>query len=306
MNMEIKSINKFGNATQTLHDYYGFDFQKPYRLIKFTGRFTINQIRKAAGEAGYNTTNAKIMVMVNDPTTWRNDRFQIVQLTATGYDIDIYSGYDSGLDKFYTKGDFENTRKKEEVSGYILAQEKFYLLPTMTVKRWNDRGHNFTAKDRYKFKEFWYSQTAKLMRTDNNGEIVEYKVYDGINEKNLSDYLDPSGYLVQENREELKQRLKEFKAERRKNEYLSQDYTAKIAALADLIDAKKDILVGEFQKATTADAIDKFRDKLGWRGFYSVLNGYENMVKKNDERSYSSIESFEHDYNNIMQTIAMI
>jgi hypothetical protein len=244
--------------------------------------------------------------MVNDPTSWRKDKFQIVQLTATGYDNDIYSGYNSGLDKFFTKGDFENTRKKDDVSGYILAQEKLYLLPTMTVRRWDDREYNFTAKDRYKFKEFYYSQTAKLMRTDNNGEIVEYKVYDGINGRNLSDYLDPSGYLLQENREELKQRLKAFKAERRKNEYLSQDYTAKIAALADLIDAKKDILVGEFQKATTADAIYKFKDKLGWRGLYSILDGYENMVKKNAERSYSSIESFEHDYNNIMQTIATI
>jgi len=306
MSRKINTINKYGKATNTLHEYHGFDFQKPYRLIKFTGRFTINQIRKAAGEAGYNTTNAKIIVMVNDPTSWRKDKFQIVQLTSTGYDNDIYSGYDSGLDKFYTKGDFEATRKKEEVSGYILAQEKLYLLPTMTVRRWDDRKHNFTAKDRYKFKEFYYSQTAKLMRTDNNGEIVEYKAYDGINEKNLSDYLDPSGYLLQENREELEQRLKAFKAERRKNEYLSQDYTAKIAALAILIDMKKDILVGEFKNATTADAIDKFRDKLGWRGLHSILSEYENMVKKNRERSYSSIESFEHDYNNIMQTIAMI
>lgn len=309
MSRKINVINKMaerGTPTQGLHDRLGIDFQKPFRTVKFMGKFTVNQMRKEAEAAGYNTSNSIILLIYkrNTDTCWRKDLY-VTRITATGFDIDPLDGCASGIDKMYRKGDFEEYRKAGTLYGYLFMQKKEYLCPIKPHNRW-DSAPKYTAKDRYKFVDFYYSQDITLMRTNNNGEKFRYHVYAGINAGNLGQYLDKSGYLVGYAREELARRVDAYKKENAKKAYLEQDYTAKIAALADLIAAKKEMLVQEFIKVTTADQIDQLRDKLGWNGFYSIMRDYEYMVNTNNKREYSSIESFENAYNGIMRQIASI
>jgi len=291
-------------TTKDIHKRLGVDFEKPFDLIEFDSEFTINKLKKAAAARGYETNNSLVLALIDDPF-W-SGRFQAVRITNKGYDIDPLDGYTSGVDHFHTKSDFEEKRKGGRLNGgYILCQKKEYLLP---VKKHSFRWHEYepTTTDRYKFKRFRHQQHVELMRTDNNGEIFELTIYNGINADNYNEYIDKSGYYIEGVRQDLKQRLKQYKANKKKSEYLAVDFSAKIEALKQLIDAKKTVLVFEFSQAKTAEQIEKIRDKMGYHGLWGAMRDFERMIEMTNEKSYSSIESFENNYRTITDVLAGI
>ena len=41
-----KLLQDSPHAMQDLHQVFGFDFCKPFKILQFTGSYTVNQIRK--------------------------------------------------------------------------------------------------------------------------------------------------------------------------------------------------------------------------------------------------------------------
>ena len=291
-------------TTKTLHECLGVDFEKPFDLIEFDEDFTVNKLRKAAAAKGYEASDSLILALIDDPF-WET-RFQAVRIYNGNYDIDPFDGGVSGVDHFVTKSDFEEKRKRGRLNGgYILCQKKEYLLP---VKDRYNRWHKYepTITDRYKFIRFRYQQYVELMRTDNNGEIFELTIYNGINADNYNEYFDKSGYYLDGVHDDLKRRLKNYKADKKKSEYLAVDFSAKIDALKQLIDAKHTVLAFEFSQAKTAEQINKIRDRLGYHGLWGAMVDYERMVEMTNNKDYSSIESFESHYHAITNVLAGI
>ena len=303
----IEVINsKDKNATRGLHKALGFDFEKPFYIEQLDTAFTVNKALKAATAAGFSEKNDMIILLCDDQImNWRE--FNVVKLSyGGGYTVEPFDGYEAGLTRFYSKKDFEDKRKRGSLETYLVCQKSEYILPHHRDRYLRNPKYAPNIQTRYKFVEFWYSQTAKMKRTDNNGEIFEYYVYKGINADNYNDYFDKSGYCVALAREELSCRLKELKTNRRKNEYLQTDNAAKIDALAQLIEVKRKMLVDEFAAITDFEKLSEFREKLGWGGLYSVFKDFKDLKDVEAKRAYSSVEAFEYEYNDIMRTLAKI
>ena len=312
MSRKINALNKMsdrGTPTKGLHDRLGIDFQKPFRMVRFTGKFTINQMRKEAEAAGFfprsAADNGAIVLLLHDHPYFSHEMY-VTEITPSGFDIEPYDGWASGLSQMHTKGSFEEKRKAGAFSGYLFMQLNKYRTDVKPARRWNDDKYTPTTKDRYKFVEFRYQQTAILMRTDNNGEKFDYRVYDGINEQNLHEYIDKSGYLVADARKELMRRLDAYKRENAKKAYLAQDYTERVKAIRALVNAKKRLVADKLTNAATSKEIDEIWDAIGWHGLYSAYDDLERMEKHTREKSYDSIEQFERDYNRIVERIATI
>ena len=127
----LLSINK--KAFQFLHDVEGFDFEKPYFITQQPGKFTANTVKKAVAEA-MNPAACKISVFIV-PTASRclqNLYFAVLKLnkfSACRRDGVSYWNYRAaapGLDIEYcfNIGDFEELRKKQTESIFIIAQDK--------------------------------------------------------------------------------------------------------------------------------------------------------------------------------------
>lgn len=296
----INSKNTYGRATAGLHEALGVDFEKPFHFELIGNNFTINKAVKAASAAGYDRCGDMMLLIC---ATEHSTEFNVVRISAGGsYSVYPFS-YANGLSKFYAKCDFEEKRKRGWIKAYLFCQKASDLCE----KKRKPAIYIPDTTSRYKFVEFRYSQFATLRRTDNNGEKFDYNVHKGINADNYNDYIDKSGYMIGITRENLNERLKVFKAERRKNEYMKTDNKERVNALGLLIATKHSILADEFKNLKTADQISKFEKKIdSWRGFGRVVSDYEEMKKKESEREYKSVESFESAYKSIMERLASI
>ena len=130
----LLSINK--KAFQFLHDVEGFDFEKPYFITQQPGKFTANTVKKAVAET-MNPAACKISVFIV-PTASRclqDLYFAVLKLnnfSACRRDGVSYWNYRvaaPGLDIDYCFNirDFEELRKKQTESIFIIAQDKCYI-----------------------------------------------------------------------------------------------------------------------------------------------------------------------------------
>ena len=150
-----KLLSEHKYALQDLHDVLGFDFGKPYGVWMICGKFTVNQIKKMASAAGYDSLNSIIALCVCDKgISWRNDRSYLVTIKNSGvnigYRVKYHGNLAAGLDNYYRKLDFEDARKNEKTVTYVFAQltENLHESKTKVVdykQRWNV----VAAKERY-------------------------------------------------------------------------------------------------------------------------------------------------------------
>lgn len=111
---ELLQSNK--NSLKYLHDVYGYDFTKPYKVTGFLGRFTAKSIEKATGSG-----KGILLVCERDDTKvceMSNGRF---------YANDLRRIYKYDIDTFYGQGDFEEARKSGNLAVYVIQQEKQYI-----------------------------------------------------------------------------------------------------------------------------------------------------------------------------------
>lgn len=106
------------NALKYIAKEYGYDFQKPYKIMAFCGKWTANSISKAAGD------NTGILLVVY------GDDIRACEMKKGTFEIDNLKGdYGNGIDYFFSKGDFESIRKSGTTAVYFVSQNKKYLRP---------------------------------------------------------------------------------------------------------------------------------------------------------------------------------
>lgn len=103
-------------ALAYIHDVYGYDFTKPYKVTGFLGKFTAKSIEKVTGsDTGillvYSKREMKVCEM--------ND--------GKFYAKDLKRKYEYDIDTFYGQGDFEDERKSSYTAVYFIQQEKQYI-----------------------------------------------------------------------------------------------------------------------------------------------------------------------------------
>lgn len=103
-------------ALNYVHDAYGYDFTKPYKVTGLLGGFTAKSIEKATGS----NTGILLVYSKREMKVCRLDRGKF-------YTKDLRHIYGYNIDTFYGQGDFETERKSGNTAVYLIQQEKQYI-----------------------------------------------------------------------------------------------------------------------------------------------------------------------------------
>lgn len=113
-NRELLSSRK--KALNYIHDVYGYDFTKPYKVTGFLGTFTAKSIEKETG------SNTGILLI------YSKREMKVCELNqGKFYAKDLRRAYSYNIDTFYGQGDFEEVRKGGNTAMYVIQQEKQYI-----------------------------------------------------------------------------------------------------------------------------------------------------------------------------------
>lgn len=111
---ELLQSNK--KALAYIHDVYGYDFTKPYKVTGFLGKFTAKSMEKATG------SDTGILLVYSKRT------MKVCEMNGGKFCAkDLRNKYDYDIDTFYGQGDFEAERKSGNTAVYFVQQEKQYI-----------------------------------------------------------------------------------------------------------------------------------------------------------------------------------
>jgi hypothetical protein len=306
MNTLLKSLLKDNKRIlQSLHACIGLDFKKPYYIFDIEGKFTINQIIKAAAGAGY-TPKKDIFVIFTRTETGFYTNYRVAVLDSSGnMEKDINStGYNNNkfvsLDTFYTKSDFETVRKSAAHTIVICQNRDFLSIPARKnidsmqrlklLKAQINTPYNSTEKCIY---------SLNMQTTDNNGLNYQLDTY-RYNTMDINTLIDKSGYLLIYRRETLRRRAAILRAEKAKNAYIAIDNTDKINALKAAILDKKNNVINMLMEATTAADLASVNKKLDYfHGIEGIFRSFERLENSDKNKEYKSIDNFMNEYNDI-------
>ena len=308
-NATIKALlSDSKNAFRSLHSIFGMDFEAPYSIMHFPGKFTVKQVVKLAAANGY-TENCLLLVLTRDiyKVNWEN-RYRLAAINADGnIDIDFKIPYfeNGNINKFYRKYDLDDIRKSDGADTFVIWQDKKYLKML--------RGKSLDHSARFKLLNYNYEYAANirskyiysinLKETTGKGESVNYKPYN-YRKENIFDVIDKSGYLLQHRREELKQKANTLRKQRAKAIYMESDHSGKIKDLEKRVADRKTEIAIALSNANTWEELDAVGKSLTvWDGFAHVVRGFERFKNNVENKAYASIEDCEKAYNSILSEL---
>ncbi|MBP3573848.1 MAG: hypothetical protein J6J71_04490 [Prevotella sp.] len=310
-NATIKKLLKRNRGIfRTLHNVWGFDFEKPFNTYHINGNFTVNQILKLSHEK--HTQNVKILLLTCDAShNWRKDLHAVTVDHLGKIDIDFKIPWETGgraIDTFYRKSDFEETRKSKTAETFIIFQDREYLIDTIKKPRDLSKRYKYIPMEHGEkmgdgHGSSWYYR-IKLKTLDENGATFEYYFdalarYNGYKTKNIFDIIDKSGYLLTIKREDLKRRAKALKAQREKDAYNKTENGAKVEELARAIETAKKEILKSLEEAKTSTDIDRIGKKI-YFDFSRILRAFERYKERTEAKTYNSISEAENAFNNII------
>lgn len=197
----LLSINK--KAFQFLHDVEGFDFEKPYFITKQAGKFTANTVKNAVAEA-MNPAACKISVFIV-PTasrclqdlyfaTLKLNKFSACRRDGVSYWNYRVAAPGLNIDYCFNIRDFEELRKKQTESVFIIAQDKGYIKESEA--KIFDVSRRYALNDARKSTDGHgndYIKSLVLTATDGSGARFTYEPYNTFygNEKTIRGYCGP-------------------------------------------------------------------------------------------------------------------
>lgn len=291
-----------------LHAAFGYDFELPFHIIKIEGKYTINQILKAAGQAGWTYTikNALFAIFTKDCNcTWNKDlSFCTLESEKT---IDINHRYIDGIDRISHKGTFNDIRKKDAAITYVIIQNKKMLSvpnnkPEIDINnRYNATSVIYSGNTRY----YYRKNIHNIDLSDGNKEYKYQFQYNGyIN--NISDVIDKSGYIVIAKKEDLKMRSAALRLDRQKAVVDAIDYSKEITELEEIITKKRTLLAAELANAITYEALEGIQKQLTWYndGFAAAVRKFESFKASVNGKKYRNANEVNIDYANIKELLA--
>lgn len=222
----LKEINQaYKGVMPVLHYDCGFDFSKPYRVIKHSGKFTIKSL-----ERDYSITSGDNVAILSKDTFFKKLSLYVYpdgENVTNNYGIE----YRTNLSKidvhdFYSKKEFEETRKAGGMF-YIFIQSSSY------------------KKESYK--RFVYKCFSPADR--------EFKGYYNFYDKRK----DHSGYFISYYRNELKAKLRKLRAEQDKKNLNKKELSEEIERHTNIARKQKEILV---KLLSDVDVLDRSSMRL--------------------------------------------
>ena len=301
------------DGLRCLHGAFGFDFCKPYKLYMIKGKYTLNQVSKMVARDGLYFHNANIIICTRNVDRPCYNKFRAVKMTSdTGIEHNYrfyrycnYSNY--GLDYFTTKSSFEEVRKSETAETFIFAQSlEFCKIPVEVKPDYNKRFKYLDSRKGLNAQGVTYIYKVEVMDRERRGEKYEKGATTCGREciTQLHDFIDKSGYFVDDKRANLRQAAEKLRRERAKQAFIASDNSATINKLWEMIEARHAEIVDFVNGATTLEEfkiIDKIFDR--WHGFSYIVESFEDLKERETAKKYGSIEDFKTACNGIINAI---
>lgn len=298
-------------ALQYLHHAHGFDFEKPFFLGSFPGRFTYKMVSDMiTANIGPEYTAA---LLVKPDKTKCFTELHHVTMNHGKFNIDSKPGFSGWtrfhISHFFSVGDFEETRKHKTVRVYIIAQKPEYIVtPKNTIP--------ITSGIRYRIDEgawrggitragdgrgnSWISEIV-LKTTDGKRGNVTFKPFDRFypaerRSDDISDYIDKSGYITRYRRMELHARAVDLKRQHNAERLEKTDFSEREKKAAAEIEAVKQHFV-KLAKAGNATEI-----------YYHALN-FKILIADFNEintAKFSSVEAKNRHFDRITERAGKI
>ena len=273
--MKIKELKcKYGTSMKTLHEAYGIDFMSPYCEIEHNGKFTINSLINELKEHGYSPADSLVLALVKGCNGWDSDEMNVVEITCVS---DIIIAVPNCLSRYCRKYDFNDARKRSDCQAIFFAQKYKYLKGAV---------YSYHHYSKCYYRDVFEVDYHKRFNDEN--DVPRGRFYDR--------EIDKSGYCIDVYRSDLHSRVEKYKAEKAKNAYLQTDNADKVAILERLISEYKAKLSRALLNASTSDDVREIDRLMGWGGLSDIISTYETFKKKTEERSYSSIDASNADY----------
>lgn len=280
-------------ALQFLHHAKGFDFEKPYNIVRKVGRFTSRTVAACVPEG-----HAAVALL--KPIETRRRSWAPLYYVEIGADGNFYplrkdgvKYYDfSGIDYMFSKGEFEGIRKNETDCIYIITQAPEHLR-TSTEPR-------LDLSDRLRKTEFrrWgdgrgnaYIGSIYLASRIHNMKPVEYKTSG--KPAALEDVIDKSGYMVGQRRADLKRRANLLRSEKARQRAAAADFSAEAAAIAEKLEEAKKALSAAVLSATVSG--DFYAISSTARNLRSAADYLDRYNRWKASGKYQTVESIRYD-----------
>ena len=187
---ELLAVNH--NILKGLHDLYRYDYNKAYAIYKHAGKFTAKSLVKN-GYIPEDNYKYQIVILIKRPHVRPSNELYHVKVTShLDFETDIRGNYSKGLDKYYRKLDFNDDRKCDATTIYVVIQKTEDLTPRKELEdRIATRAHiEFvpTETDNYKFKVF------RNWGDGDHNRTWDFRWY---SKEQLADEIDKSGYYIQ-------------------------------------------------------------------------------------------------------------
>lgn len=277
---EILSENKF--AFQLLNRARGYDFEKPFYIIKGEGKFTYNSIIKLIKSVvgtDFDVTDYICFMLINDKRTYRHNSFYGVDIDKNfeNLDRDLWStkrehvvSYNNCIFNCYTVKDFEELRKNYTDNYYVLIQHHSDGYVSGEIKI------DVTERVKVTKKEFGYTTLKQ------NNFVSTERSYSKFN-------IDKSGYIKQDNYSE---RLRKIKANKDKNEVDNIDETAFIEDANNKLNTIKNYISTNVLTAN-AQEINTLYNIM--QNYKYALNEMEYFMDRYTNKKYSTVTKLNSD-----------
>lgn len=204
---ELLTMCKY--AFVDLHYCYGMDFQKPFSIYKCEGKFTRKSIEKMCGN-GENFSESTAVLIMRGRERWSSNYKYGVLITDDGFEQEkngsfpYHGNFEMRLSHFYSKKDFETSRKSYSGAYYIVIQRNKYI----------------NMENYKKEKRIDYSERVKILPENkmyfNGGKISQNGIKQHYSEVSYykPERFDKSGYFNIGSEKRYSTKLRNLKAER--------------------------------------------------------------------------------------------
>lgn len=269
MNYKKMLLSENSKALQYLHRAHGFDFEKPFFLGSFPGRFTYKMIADMIA-ANIGPEYVAALLVKPDNTSYFT-RLHHVTINHGKFNVDTKPGFSGwtqyNMDQFFGVGNFEETRKHKTERVYIIAQKPEYIVtPKNAIQIETNTRYRIDA-DAWRGGitragdgrgNHWISEII-LKTTDGKRGNVTFRPFDRFypaerRSDNIADYIDKSGYITRYRRMELHARAVDLKRQRNAERLEKTDFSEREKKAAADVAAVKRYLIGLIENAKTYDA----------------------------------------------------
>lgn len=265
-NLSKELLQAAPKAFETAHNLLGFDFCKPYTILKTEKPFTINSVSKVIGSENF-------IVFIKSTETWNREKFYFAEIKKGVLNID-FSVFNGNIDGFYRKGDFETYRKKNTIA-YFISQAPELKTPVQPRENCNGVPMNYKT----------IKYTPERDKINAGKEIYISSVYG----RGYTIIFDKSGYRIDEKRNNLIQAAKKLRSEREKT-------AANVVNVdAHLLQLEKDIKALQKQLAQTLENSNLIFDHFAElqkqvERFKWLVFDFDLFQKNYSEKKFSSPE----------------